>query len=104
MALDSLARIQGLFFYTYCRQNKSTRQYSRLDLLEILSYNKFMNKKRMGRPPKNKAERKDVDLRVPVTAAQKARIVEAVSLDGLDMAEWARAILLRAAENRLAKA
>jgi hypothetical protein len=62
-----------------------------------------MKPKRMGRPPKDKADRKDVDLRVPVTAAQKARIMEAVALDGLDMAEWARALLIRAAENRLAK-
>jgi hypothetical protein len=62
-----------------------------------------MKKKQMGRPPKKEADRKDVDLRIPVTAAQKARVMEAVALDGLDMAEWARAVLLKAAENRLAK-
>ena len=62
-----------------------------------------MKTKRMGRPPKKEADRKDVDLRIPVTAAQKARIVEAVALDGADMAGWARAVLLKAAENRLAK-
>jgi hypothetical protein len=71
--------------------------------MEFISYNKFMKPKRMGRPPKNEADRKDVDLRVPVTAAQKARIMEAVSLDGEDMAAWARAVLLKAAENRIAK-
>lgn len=62
-----------------------------------------MKTKRMGRPPKKQADRKDVDLRIPVTAAQKARVMEAVALEGLDMAEWARAVLLKAAENRLAK-
>lgn len=61
-----------------------------------------MNKPR-GRPPKDKSQRKDVDLRIPVTTAQKERIMEAVALDSLDMAEWARGILIRAAENRIAK-
>ena len=60
-------------------------------------------KKPRGRPPKDKSQRKDVDLRIPVTADQKARIHEAVALDGLDMAEWARGILIRAAENRILK-
>ena len=60
-----------------------------------------MKTKRMGRPPKEAGERKDVDLRIPVTAEQKARIMDAVSLDGGDMTSWARPILLRAAEDRL---
>ena len=54
----------------------------------------------MARPPKDKKDRKDVDLRIPVTADQKQLIVEAASLDQLDMAEWARALLLRAAKHR----
>ena len=40
-------------------------------------------------------------LRIPVTADQKAKIMEAVSLDGGDMAAWARPILIREAEKRL---
>ena len=56
-----------------------------------------MSTKRMGRPPKNKAERKDVDLRIPVTADQKELILEAARAEGLDMAGWARPILLQAA-------
>ena len=58
-----------------------------------------MKTKRMGRPPKNKAERKDVDLRIPVTAEQKELVSEAVRLLGGDMATWARPILLQAAED-----
>jgi uncharacterized protein (DUF1778 family) len=54
----------------------------------------------MGRPPKNKKDRKDVDLRISVTAEQKQLIVAAAGLDQLDMAEWARAILLKAAKQR----
>jgi uncharacterized protein (DUF1778 family) len=52
----------------------------------------------MGRPPKAKCERKDTDLRIPVTGEQKELIVRAVGLEGLDMAAWARAILLREAQ------
>jgi hypothetical protein len=44
-----------------------------------------------------------VDLRVSLTAAQKARIQEAATLDSQDMAEWARNILVRSAEHRIAK-
>ena len=51
----------------------------------------------MGRPPKKKAERKDVDLRIPVTGDQKELIAKAAKMTGEDMAGWARPILLRAA-------
>jgi hypothetical protein len=57
----------------------------------------------MARPFKDKKDRKDVDLRIPVTADQKLRVMEAARLDQLDMAEWARALLLRAADQRLKK-
>jgi hypothetical protein len=56
-----------------------------------------------GRPRKEAVERKDVDLRIPVTLAQKNRIMEAVSLEGMDMASWARPVLLKAAEDQLRK-
>ena len=58
-------------------------------------------KTKRGRPPKDAGDRKTVDLRIPVTADQKARIMEAVSLDETGMAEWARTILLSAADERL---
>jgi len=58
-------------------------------------------KKRRGRPTKPKGQRKDVDLRIPVTPTQKARVVEAAMSAGGDMAAWARLILLQAAENQL---
>jgi hypothetical protein len=57
-----------------------------------------MKTKRMGRPPKSKAERKDTDLRIPVTAEQKEAILRASKRAGQDMAAWARPILLQAAE------
>jgi hypothetical protein len=60
-------------------------------------------KTKRGRPPKDAADRKDADLRIPVTAEQKARIMEAVGLEGADMAAWARPILLKAAEDRIRK-
>jgi hypothetical protein len=70
--------------------------------LKYFSYNKSMTNKR-GRPPKDAGERKDVDLRIPVSQEQKERIMQAVALEGVDMAAWARPILLKAAENRLRK-
>lgn len=54
----------------------------------------------MARPKKEQSERKDVDLRVPVTEDQKELIVRAARMDGLDMAAWARPILLREAQKR----
>jgi hypothetical protein len=45
----------------------------------------------------------DTDLRIPVTSEQKALIVEATRDEPEGMAAWARAILLRAAQGRLAK-
>jgi len=60
-----------------------------------------MNTKRMGRPPKKRTERKDVDLRIPVTADQKELVARAAELQGSDMAAWARPILLSAAKRLL---
>jgi len=57
----------------------------------------------MARPPKDKKDRKDVDLRIPVTAEQKKIIVEAAGLDQMDMAGWARMLLLKAANQRIKK-
>jgi hypothetical protein len=51
----------------------------------------------MARPPKEKADRKEAELRIPVTEAQKAAIVNAARSAGEDMAAWARRILLEAA-------
>jgi len=58
----------------------------------------------MGRPPKKKAERKSVDLRIPVTEDQKEQIVKAARLAGMDMAEWERPVLLAAAREFAEKA
>jgi predicted glycosyltransferase len=55
----------------------------------------------MARPPKNIADRKDVDLRIPVTAEQKEQVLSAARMEGLEMAAWARPILIKAAQNRL---
>lgn len=57
-----------------------------------------MKTKKIGRPPKDKGSRKDVDLRIPVTSDQKEIIAEAARTAGLDMAAWARPILLAAAQ------
>jgi hypothetical protein len=61
-----------------------------------------MASKRMGRPPKSKAERKSVDLRIPVTPEQKELVGSAARAEGMDMAEWARPILFHAARKALA--
>jgi hypothetical protein len=70
--------------------------------LEKLSYSKSMQKQR-GRPPKPKGQRKDVDLRIPVTAEQKDLVMRAVRASGQDMASWARALLLHAAKRAVSR-
>jgi hypothetical protein len=45
----------------------------------------------------------DTDLRIPLTSEQKARIVEATKDEPEGMAAWARAILLDAAKQKLAR-
>jgi hypothetical protein len=40
----------------------------------------------------------DADLRIPVTVEQKRLISEAASAKQLDMAAWARGVLIRAAQ------
>jgi hypothetical protein len=55
----------------------------------------------MGRPPKKPEDRKRYQLHVPLTDAQHALIEEAVKLEGEDKAAWARAVLLRAAQERV---
>jgi uncharacterized protein (DUF1778 family) len=61
----------------------------------------FPTIKIMARPPKDTADRKNVDLRIPVTAEQKRLVSQAATLEGLDMAAWARQILVREAQRRL---
>lgn len=52
----------------------------------------------MARPPKDEKERKSVDLRIPLTSNQKDMVAEATRILGVDMAAWARPILLREAQ------
>jgi hypothetical protein len=75
-----------------------SRQGRRLTLSEKLDYNT-----RMARPRKEGRLRMDTDLRIPVTSEQKALIAEATRDEPEGMAAWARAILLRAAQERVAE-
>lgn len=51
--------------------------------------------KKRGRPRKKAADRKTVDLRIPVTARQKEMIYAALA--GREFAQWAREVLVREA-------
>jgi hypothetical protein len=57
----------------------------------------------MPRPPKHGRLRMDTDLRVPLTSEQKTLIDEATANEPEGKAAWARAILLAAANRKLAK-
>lgn len=57
----------------------------------------------MPRPKKDPALRMDTDIRIPVTAEQKAVIAAAVSDDPRGLAAWAREVLLLAAGKQAAK-
>jgi hypothetical protein len=63
---------------------------------------KNTDRKPRGRPAKDPAERKTIDLRIPVTAEQKKIIADATRDEPDGMAAWARAILLKEARKRLA--
>lgn len=51
----------------------------------------------MGRPPKHPSLRMEIDLRIPVTKGQRNLIFGVAQVSGLEMASWARQILLKAA-------
>jgi hypothetical protein len=57
----------------------------------------------MARPPKYGGTRMNIHLRIPVTDEQKAIIDRATADEREGMAAWARAILLGAAQRKLAK-
>jgi hypothetical protein len=57
----------------------------------------------MPRPRKDGRLRLDTDLRIPVTSEQKALIAEATKDEAEGMAAWARAVLLQAARQKLAR-
>jgi uncharacterized protein (DUF1778 family) len=57
----------------------------------------------VARPKKEAKLRKDVDLRIPLTADQKQLIAHAASLDQADMAAWVRPLLIQAAQMRVAQ-
>lgn len=52
----------------------------------------------MARPPKDPSQKKNVDLRIPVTAAQKQTVADAMAVDGREFASWARTLILDAAQ------
>jgi hypothetical protein len=57
----------------------------------------------MGRPRKYGELRMDTDLRIPLTTEQKALIDAATAGIAEGKAEWARALLLKAAQRMMAK-
>ena len=54
----------------------------------------------MARPPKEPHLRMSIDLRIPVTAEQKQKIMDAVADEPGGFAAWARDVLLRAAAKK----
>ena len=62
-----------------------------------------MKTMRTGRPPKEESQRLTVPLRIMVTVAQRALIDEALQMEGGEFSEWARGILLKAAEKRVSQ-
>jgi folylpolyglutamate synthase/dihydropteroate synthase len=71
-------------------------EVSRLDTTDFFSQNNGM-----ARPLKEKGQRKDSDLRIPLTGEQKQLIVLAAQIEAVEMATWARPILLEAARKRI---
>jgi hypothetical protein len=55
----------------------------------------------MARPPKDDRLKLSTDIRIPVTAAQKRVIADAISDEPGGMATWARHILMQAAQEKI---
>ena len=53
-----------------------------------------MSNKNVGRPRKKKSEIRDVDLRIPVTKAEKRRVMKGYKGDSFS--SWARQVLFKA--------
>src|SRR5207248_7873047 len=70
---------------------------------QLISVGKVDYNMPMPRPRKDGRLRMDTDLRIPVTSEQKALIQEATSDEPEGMAAWARAILLQAAREKIAR-
>jgi hypothetical protein len=58
----------------------------------------------MARPPKKPELRMDKNLMIPVTASQHGYVNRGAATAGMDMATWARPILIEAAKREIAKA
>lgn len=54
----------------------------------------------MARPIKKPSERKTAEIRIPLTPGQKSLILKAAAMANLDVATWARPIVLVAAANK----
>ena len=55
----------------------------------------------MARPKKKPADRRGRDLTIPVTEAERTCIKQGAAVVGMDMATWARPILLESATRLL---
>jgi hypothetical protein len=90
---------RGFLTHGYCRQLITIVNWIPLDFLGKVVYDNCM-----ARPKKDPAMRMDADVRIPVTAEQKAVLVRATADEPAGMAAWARHVLLDAARRRIMKA
>jgi hypothetical protein len=58
----------------------------------------------MARPKKAPSEKRARDLTIPATEEERQCVNQGASAAGMDMATWARPILLAAAKREIAKA
>jgi hypothetical protein len=76
-----------------------------IDDVEYFYYIKYMapKKRPVGRPTKPAGKRRTSDLRIPVNSEEKRSVQEAAKKAGGrgEMADWARGVLLAAAEQVL---
>jgi len=58
---------------------------------------------RTGRPPKQPEDRREADVKIPLTDAEKALIWRAADIDGTKPITWSRKMILDAAKRRVGK-
>ena len=57
----------------------------------------------LGRPPKAPEDRRDADIKIPLTDAEKQMIWDAAEVDGAKPITWCRETLLRAVRRKRSK-
>jgi hypothetical protein len=85
-------------YYTHI--NRNGQRQKRLDLTIFVG---IIISMKAGRPPKDPEDRRDRDMKIPLSENEREIIVKAAQADEGKPVTWARDVLLKAAKRRLTR-